>query len=98
MDEVFQINQFAIDNFMPKLTIYFDITPEEGLKRIEQSDVREVNRLDLENISFHKKVREGYLMLVEKYPERIKVIDAALSIDQVYNQALEVIKQFLNKK
>lgn len=98
MDEVLRINQFAIRGFMPTLTLYFDITPEEGLKRIEQSNVREVNRLDLENLSFHRKVREGYLMLVDQYPERIKVINAEMSIERVFNQALSVIKQHLHLK
>ena len=98
MDEVLRINQFAISGFMPTLTLYFDITPEEGLKRIEQSNVREVNRLDLENLSFHRKVREGYLMLVDQHPERIKVINAEMSVEHVFNQALSVIKQHLLRK
>ena len=98
MDEVLRINQFAISGFMPALTLYFDIAPEEGLKRIEQSNVREVNRLDLENLSFHRKVREGYLMLVDQYQERIKVINAEMSVEHVFNQALSVIKQHLHQK
>src|SRR5690625_4825328 len=46
IDEVLEINQFAIEGYMPSLTLLFDITPEQGLKRIEQNLKREKNRLD----------------------------------------------------
>jgi dTMP kinase len=95
IDEVFSINQFAIEDMMPKLTLYFDIEPELGLQRINQHDGREVNRLDLETIEFHRKVREGYHLLAAKFPERIYKIDAAKPIAIVYNEALSKIQQWL---
>ena len=48
IDEVLNINLFATENTWPDLTLLFDITPEEGLKRIAANASREVNRLDLE--------------------------------------------------
>ncbi|MDC7286078.1 dTMP kinase, partial [Bifidobacterium thermophilum] len=57
VDEVWSINQFAIENTMPAVTLYFDIEPEKGLERINLNKGREVNRLDLEDLAFHKKVR-----------------------------------------
>lgn len=85
MEEVMKINEFAIDRYMPDLTIYFDLSPEIGLDRISKNKDREINRLDLEKMDFHRKVREGYLILLERYPERIKKIDASQSIENVFN-------------
>ncbi|MCA1057238.1 dTMP kinase [Rossellomorea aquimaris] len=95
MDEVMNINQFAIEDRMPDLTLYFDISPEEGLKRIAQHDGREVNRLDLESLDFHQKVYEGYQSLIKQYPERIKVVDARESKEEVFASAYEIVMGFL---
>ena len=51
MDEVREINQFAIEGFMPDLTIFFDIKPEAGISTYCSKYNREVNRLDLEGLS-----------------------------------------------
>lgn len=97
VSEVFSINQFAIEEMMPQLTLYFDIAPEEGLARINQHVEREVNRLDLEEMNFHHRVREGYLKLLEKSPERIYKIDASQHIETVYKEAEEKIKAFVTE-
>jgi len=96
VDEVFSINQFAIEDMMPVLTLYFDIDPELGLRRINQHKGREVNRLDLETIDFHQRVREGYLQLVERFSDRIQVVDASKPVDEVYSAALMKIKAILS--
>jgi dTMP kinase len=95
MTEVMKINQFAIDYKMPDLTLYFDIAPEEGLKRIARHDGREVNRLDLESLDFHQKVYEGYQSLIKQYPDRIKVVDAAKSKEEVFTSAYNIVKRFI---
>jgi len=84
MDEVYSINTFAIDNRMPDATLYFDIDPEIGMKRINEHKGREVNRLDLEDLEFHRKVREGYQLLSSKYSNRIIEIDASQPLQKVY--------------
>lgn len=84
MDEVMRINEFAIDKYMPDLTFYLHIEPRLGLERISKNSNREVNRLDLEKIDFHNKVRDGYLILLKKYPDRIVKIDASGDIQSVF--------------
>ncbi|MFD1137017.1 dTMP kinase [Paenibacillus urinalis] len=84
MEEVRSINEFATDHLSPDLTLYFDISPEQGLARIAANQGREVNRLDMENLSFHDKVREGYLILAKQEPDRIQTIDASLSQEEVF--------------
>ncbi len=95
IDKVMNINLFATEGRLPDLTIYFDIESEAGLSRIDKDANREVNRLDLERIEFHRKVRKGYLVLLEKYPERIKKIDASKSIEEVVNDVMKVIDSYI---
>lgn len=83
VDEVLSINEFAIGKKLPDITILFDLEPEIGLARIHAHGEREVNRLDIESLAFHQKVREGYLQLVDRYPERIHVVNADQNIERV---------------
>ena len=96
IEEVFSINQFAIQNAMPDLTLFFDIEPQRGLERIAANEDRERNRLDLENIDFHEKVYEAYQLLVQRFPERIQVINADQTFEKVEEDSLSLITQFLN--
>ncbi|WP_088067054.1 dTMP kinase [Gottfriedia luciferensis] len=91
IDEIYQINQFAINGLMPNLTIYFDLDPKVGLERVHKSEEREVNRLDLEELDFHIKVQSGYAEIMKREPERFKRVDASNSIEDVYNDTLQVI-------
>lgn len=93
IDEVLSINKFAIDNNMPDLTLYLDVTPEVGLDRIKKSKDREVNRLDLEAIDFHHKVHEGYKQLLSRFPDRITTINAERSEGEVYDDVKAIIYQ-----
>ena len=77
------LNKFATDGLKPDLTLYFDIEVEEGLARIAANSDREVNRLDMEGLDLHRKVRRGYLSLLEKEADRIVKIDASQPLDQV---------------
>ena len=97
MDEILEINKFAIGEYMPNLSIFFDLDPSEGLKRINKDNNREVNRLDNEKLDFHNKVREGYYKILEKDKDRIVNIDASKSIDKVYEDVKYIIRQWLDK-
>ncbi|MFC4024146.1 dTMP kinase [Oceanobacillus longus] len=91
IDEVFAINQFAIKDCMPDLTLFFDIDPKKGLDRIAANKDRERNRLDLENIKFHELVHEGYEVLTDRFPERIQTINADQSMEAVEQAAFDCI-------
>ena len=95
IDEVYNMNLFATDHILPKRTIFFDIKPEDGLKRVYSDQSREVNRLDLEKIDLHQKVYDGYLEICNKYSDRIVKIDASLDIEGVFNQVIEKIREVL---
>lgn len=89
VDAVWDINRFAVDGTMPDLTLYMDISPEIGLGRIRAANEREINRLDLESIAFHRLVREGYELLQERFPGRIVRIDAESDEYTVLMRAIE---------
>lgn len=98
IDEVLSINEFAIGKLMPNLTLLFDLEPSIGLKRIAQHDQREKNRLDAESLAFHESVREGYQEVVKRYPNRIHVIDASKSQEEVTTNVLKVLKKSLDSR
>ena len=88
IDEVLAINEFAIEEYMPSLTLLFELSPEKGLQRIEQNRTREKNRLDLEHVHFHRLVYQGYQLLREKFPDRIKIVNADQEKSKVAAAAL----------
>ena len=97
IEEVLNINLFATENTWPDLTLLFDLDPEIGLQRIASNADREVNRLDLEKLDFHKKVRKTFLDLSKRYPDRYIVIDASKSQEEVAKATLDAILSRLCK-
>ena len=97
IDNILNVNLFATENTFPDLTLLFDITPEEGLKRISANANREVNRLDLEKLDFHHKVRNTFLELAKRYKERFVIIDASKSREEVAKATLDAIMSRLCK-
>jgi dTMP kinase len=82
-DPVNLINQFAVGNVMPDLTVIIDVPTELGLQRIRQRASGLPDRMERENIDFYNKVREGYLLLAKSMPRRFLVIDGSHDEDQV---------------
>lgn len=98
IEEVLKINKFAINTYMPDLTLYLDISPEEGLRRIRQNENREVNRLDLEALDFHYRVYEGYERVMAMFPERVKRICASQPVEEVVMSASKFVYEKINRK
>lgn len=90
IEEVYSLNLFAIETYIPDLTLFIDISPETGLKRVKKNQ-RAMDRLDLETLDFHQKVYEGYQTLMELEPERIKRIDGNTTIEGISKKAIELI-------
>ncbi|MFC5630847.1 MULTISPECIES: dTMP kinase [Streptococcus] len=91
------LNDYATDGHKPDLTLYFDVPSEIGLDRISKNAEREVNRLDLEALSMHQKVRSGYLKLANQESNRVVTIDASQSLEKVINDAYQVVLSALEK-
>lgn len=93
VDTVYEVNNYALGDVKPKLTIFMDLDAEDGIKRKEKQT--KLDRMELEDIMFHKRVVEGYRKLATLYPERIVPIDATLSIEEIHSRIVrEVEKRF----
>lgn len=86
-----ELNAWATGGLVPDLTFLFDIDPTIGLRRLVDRD-----RLDLEPLEFHAKVRQGFLDLAGQEPQRWVVVDAARPIDDVVAHCLETLVKRLN--
>ena len=95
IEEVMSINRFAIWEYMPDLSILFDLDPKIGLERISNNEHREINRLDLEKIDFHERVRAGYNIVYEENKDRIIKIDAEQSKENVINQIKKILEPII---
>ena len=92
-DDILKINDFAIGDAYPDMTIYLNIDEEEGLKRIADRSFKD--RLDSESLEFHHLVNEGYREVLRRFRDT-KVIDASRSVDEVVEEALKLIRELIN--
>lgn len=98
VENVLNVNLFATEGMWPDYTLFFKITPEDGLARIAKNKGREVNRLDLETLDFHHKVFDTFMDLAKKNPDRYIIIDASKSYEEVINDVYNVLKNLLDNK
>ena len=84
------ITEFATGGLWPDLTLYIDITAEEGLQR-RQLGGDQWNRLDGEALEFHQRVRSGYLALIQLDPHRWRLIDGTGSVEKVSTQIGQLV-------
>lgn len=94
VENVYKINEFAIQGVMPDLTIHLDLPAKAGISR--KKDQKELDRMELETLDFHEKVAEGYRRLAELSPDRIYTIDATQSIETIHRQIVDKIEDILN--
>ena len=92
--EIWQINQFAIDGHMPDKTIFLDVDPKIGLSRLASRSFKD--RLDQESIQFHNDTFNGYKQIVEKFKDRMIIINANNSESEVIEEAYRAIKGLIN--
>lgn len=84
------INSFAIENCMPDLTLFLNLTPEQAFRR--KGGVDKSDRVELSGANFHQKVYEGYLSLTKEYPQRFAVVDASGEKEQTHQKIINVLK------
>lgn len=91
VETVYEVNSYALGEVKPKLTIFMDLDAEEGIKR--KKNQAELDRMEMEDLSFHKRVVEGYRQLAQLYPERIVPINATLPIEEIHSMIIEEVKK-----
>ncbi len=93
-----KIHNLVLDGLKPDLTILFDLSPEEGLERAWKQinnggRTSSETRFENEKISFHNKVREGYLSLAHKETDRFRIIDASQNAEQVRKEIYKILDE-----
>ena len=96
LDRIHHLNRIATDGVTPDVTFVLDLPVEIGLQRVQNSRGG-LDRLEREKIEFHRRLREGYQIIAKQEPERLKIIDAQVSPEQVYTQIQEAIQPLLQK-
>lgn len=94
-EEVGDVCSFFSEGLVPDLTLYLDLAPEVGLERASRARVQD--RIESETLSFHQKIREGYLAIHQKDPRRLHLVNATLPPKEVFQQAMESIHALLQK-
>jgi len=90
------LNRLATGGLEPALTIVLDLPADEGVGRAlarNAGDGRTDDRLDGENLEFHRQVREAFLALARRLPERIRVVDARGSSEAVFDRLLPLVEE-----
>ncbi len=93
MQKVSEFCQFISQGLEPHLTLYLDLQPELGLARAAKT--RKQDRIEAETIPFHEKIREAYLEIQHTEAHRFKLIDATLSPDRVFEEAMKWVEKCL---
>lgn len=97
-DPIQMINQFAIGDLMPDLTIVLDMPAKEGMERIKHRYSDLPDRMEQENIAFYELVREGYLFLAKSMPDRFLVVDGTQSKKDIEEEIWqEVLERFFDE-
>lgn len=89
------ISMAVANGIEPDFTILLDVDPSVALARIK-SEIK--HRIERESITFHKRVRKGYLAQAKKYPDRIKIFDASLSPEKVFKAIWTEVAKILKKR
>ncbi len=88
------LNKIAVNGIEPDLTLLFDVSTDVAQKRVGD----EKDRMEAAGIEFHKKVRNGYIELLQKMPERIKLINANNSIEEVFEETKKIVDNLLQRE
>lgn len=96
-ETVNEVIALATGGLKPDLTLFFDISVERALGRMNSHSGNEriQNRMDLETAEFYTRVREAYLGIAEREPERFKIVDANGSVDEIHRNVAEIVNGFL---
>ena len=96
-ESVNQVIELATGGLKPDLTLFFDISVEEAIRRMVERDPAHAkrNRMDEETAEFYTRVRASYLGISKREPERFRVIEASGSIEEIYSMVVEIVSRQL---
>ncbi len=93
IEAVENLNRFATSGIKPDITFYLDIKPETAFIRKKLAD-----RMEMNGINFLKRVRESYLTLASKEPNRIIIVNAEMDIQTIHAEIVKFFEEFVKQK
>jgi dTMP kinase len=97
---VAQVIELATGGLKPDLTLFYDISVEEAIRRTQNrvETGKGLDRLDKEKLKFHELGREGYMAIAAREPERFRVIEANVPPDELHRKTMTVVVEFLKSR
>jgi dTMP kinase len=90
------LDRMVTEGLKPDITLLIDLDAETGLLR--NKGINKTDRLELEDLKFHKKVRAGYLQIAAREPERIKLIDGSGSIEEIQRKIIDIVTSCIKSR
>jgi len=94
LERIEEADHLATGGRVPDRTLLFDLTPEEAQRRGTSPSRRErgeIDRLDVEGLTFYRRVREGFLALAAAAPERFRIIDSSAPVEETFRRVREAL-------
>ncbi len=86
-----KINAYALEKYLPDVTVFIDLTPEAAFKRKHGAD--ENDRMELAGMEFHKRVHEGYKTVAAEQPERVVCVDGNKTPQEIFEDIVKILKE-----
>ena len=91
VDFITKINAYALENYLPNVTVFIDLSPEAAFLRKKGAD--ENDRLEQAGMAFHNRVYEGYLAVASDNKSRVARVDGAGTPEEIFEEVIRVLKQ-----
>ena len=91
LDFIRKINAFALEKYLPDVTIFIDLTPEAAFKRKHGAD--ENDRLEKAGMEFHKRVYEGYKAVAAAEPNRVMCVDGTQTPQEIFADVVKILQE-----
>jgi dTMP kinase len=98
---VSKVIELATEGLTPDLTLFFDLPVEQALLRTHSRTAEtgeQKNRMDKETTGFYNRVRDAYLEIARREPERVRVVDANPSVEEIHSEVSEIVLGFLDNQ
>lgn len=89
LDKIVRLNEIAVGEYMPEFTVFLDLSPDNAFRRKGGADQND--RMEAVGYAFHRKVYEGYKLLIQQEPSRFEVIDASGTKEQTQAKLREAL-------
>lgn len=93
INRIKKLNSIATDGFLPDLTLIFDVDIETSMKRVG----KDKDRMESAGAEFFNRVRNGYLEIAKQEPDRIKVLNAANTVENIHHEVIAVVDDLLKR-